>query len=205
MTDFERFVKLLEEEVPIKILYKDESFWMKTLHIFMRFFNPTFMTDFTTTIGYNIYFPSKTFIAENENVALRILAHEAVHLLDAKRYSRFLFAFLYLFPQNMGLGVLAFPLLGWWASIFLVFFLPIPASFRYYFETRGYLMNMITHPFPSPERYIHYFIGWDYYKMYPFKKAVHQKLLYWQQKLENGEDEVLVKVWKMYKEVKCEN
>ncbi|MDX2302141.1 MAG: hypothetical protein NW226_05040 [Microscillaceae bacterium] len=200
MTRFEKFVEMLREEVPVEIRFKDESSLMKYLNLFLGKLSPTFMTHFTTTIGYTVYFPSREYVLKKEDLALRILAHEAVHLLDAKKYSKILFSMAYLAPQIFVLGVFSFPWLGYWALLFLVCALPLPSPSRYYLETRGYVMNWITHPLEDAQAdlYLKYFIGWDYYKMYPFRKAVIQKLHFWKNKIQKKEDRILNKVLDMY-------
>lgn len=201
---FQKFVKLIEQDVPIKIKYKDENSFMKFLNTFMKYIAPTFMTTFTTTIGNTVYFPSRDYVIREENLALRILAHEAIHLLDAKRLTGVLFSLSYLFPQILALGFLSFPLLGLWSLLFLLFLLPIPSPTRFYLETRGYSMNVITHHNPSfiIDSYVKYFTSWEYYKMYPFEKKVKKKIEKWMQKMEKGEDKILTKVLLWYETVK---
>lgn len=202
MEKFNKLVHFIEEEVPVKIRFKDESSLMKGLNFFMRALGPDFMKTYTTTIGYTVYFPSKAYVQEKENLALRILAHETVHMLDSKKYSPFLFSVLYLMPQIFILGVFSFPWLGYWALLFLIFALPLPSDTRFYFETRGYVINWITHSNPkaAPDLYVKYFTGWVYYKMYPFKQAVIKKLQYWRNKIDQKEDKILSKVMEMYKQ-----
>ena len=133
-------------------------------------------------------------------MALRILAHETVHMLDAKKYSPLGFSILYLMPQIFTLGIFSFPYLGYWALFFLFFLLPIPSPTRFYFETRGYVINWVTqaNQNTSSDLYVKYFTGWVYYKMYPFKGAVKHKLQFWRDKIRQKEDKNLTKVMYMY-------
>lgn len=200
MEKFENLVKLIQTEVPLKIKYKDSSYFMKLMNLFVRWFNPSFMQVYTTTIGYTIYFPSKKYITQDERTAMRLLTHEAVHLLDAKKYSIPVFILAYLFPQILVLGVFTFPFIGWWALLFLLFLAPIPAPFRFYFESRGYSMDIATNPYgyETTNHYLYFFSSWDYYKMYPFEQKVKQKLEFWLDKIDKREDKILSKCLTMY-------
>lgn len=178
---------------------------MYFINFFVKWFCPNFMADYTTVIGNKIYFPSKQFIANDEQGSMRILAHEMVHLLDQKRLSKPVFVFAYLFPQILVLGVFAFPWLGFWSLLFLLFLFPIPAPFRFYFEARAYAISLMT---ALPRRrssilkhIVSQFTGWNYYKMYPFKKSSKRQLLKWYQKADTGKDKVLVKVLLIYEMV----
>lgn len=126
----------------LKIAYKDKSSFMKLLGKIM-FFNPGFMTTYTTTIGNTVYFPNED--ATTRQSAIILLMHELVHVADAER-SHILFSILYLFPQILCL--LAIPILflfGWkLAFIPLLFLLPIPSYFRMQDEKKGYTISLYT-------------------------------------------------------------
>ncbi|SFF07778.1 hypothetical protein [Thermoflexibacter ruber] len=170
MSDLEYFIGLLQKEVPVRIKYKDESWEMRLLYFFIKWFNPHFMTDFTTVIGYTVYFTNRKFIEQCPKQAMQILAHEAVHLLDTKRFSFPIFALAYLFPQVLIVFALLFPINAFYI-FFLFFALPLPAPFRAYFEARAYSLDIILGK-RSIESVIKYFISWDYYKMFPFKEKI---------------------------------
>jgi len=199
---FENLIELASEKLPLKIRFKDKSKVMKILNSLIGWFAKDFMTRFTTTWGYTIYFPSEAYIKENPQLATRILAHELVHLLDAQKHGKALFTFAYALPQILFLGIFSFPWLEAWAILFLVFLLPLPAPFRYYFESRGYAVSMMTHPqkTDNPIPYLSYFTGWIYYKMFPFPKKVTQKILEWRTKTEQNQAPILQKVMKWYEE-----
>lgn len=167
----------------LQIKYKDESFFMKILGKIM-FFNKSFMTDYVTTVGNTIYFPSKSFLARRPVSSLMILMHELVHVYDSKKFTSPLFSFLYLFPQILALLVLPLFFINWQiALLFLLFLLPIPAYFRTYFEKRGYLISLyVENKLSKKLKFsinldnakndsIKHFKNSDYYFMWPFKSV----------------------------------
>lgn len=174
MENFNRFVHLINKEIPLRIKYKNESWEMKYLSILIQWFNPTFMTDFTTVIGYTVYFTSREYVAQHPQQALQTLVHEAVHLLDTKRLGFPVFAFGYLFPQILALGVFFCPF-SYYFLLFLIFLLPFPAPFRAYFEARAYTADLLLHR-RGVAHVVSFFSNWDYYKMYPFERAVKRRL-----------------------------
>lgn len=125
------------------IKYKNESLFMKILG-YILFFNPKFMTEFTTTIGNTIYFPNRERVKAYKAVYEMVLCHEIVHMYDESKKTKFLFKFEYLLPQILSL--LAIPLLfifSWKAALIpLVFLTPLPAFFRKEYEKRGYVMSL---------------------------------------------------------------
>lgn len=126
-----------------KIGFKDQSTFMKIIGALL-FFNPGFMTQFITTIGDTIYYPSATYVNSHPVSSFVVLLHELVHVYDEKKYSKILFMLSYLLPQLLVL--LFLPLLflvGWkFALISLVFLAPFPAYFRMHFEKRAYIASL---------------------------------------------------------------
>lgn len=167
----------------LQIKYKDESLFMKILGKIM-FFNKSFMTDYVTTVGNTVYFPSKSFLAIRPVSSLMILMHELVHVYDSKKFTSPLFSFLYLFPQILALLALPLFFINWQiALLFLLFLLPIPAYFRTYFEKRGYLISLyVENKLSKKLKFsinldnakndsIKHFKNSDYYFMWPFKSV----------------------------------
>ncbi len=189
MSNFQYFVNRLQAEIPLKIRYKDESWEMMLLNVLLKWFNPTFMTSFTTVIGYTVYFTNREYVAKNPTEALQILMHEAVHLLDIKRLTFPVFAFGYLFPQVLVVFALLFPLSAYFL-LFLVFILPLPAPFRAYFEARAYTVDVILGRRTLQDIIVH-FGGWDYYKMFPFKVASEKLIRHWVEKPDATIEKVL--------------
>lgn len=130
--------------------YKDESWFMRLLG-WLLFFCPTFMTEYSTTIGRTVWFPSRPYVMRDPRAAFEVLAHELTHMdRYGKSAWRFLwFSIRYLFPQCLGflsLGMLSAIWVGWWGLLFGVFlfaFLPWPSPGRVREEVRGYAMSVV--------------------------------------------------------------
>lgn len=142
---FEDAVKLVQQKFPIKIGYKDQ-FWLMKLLGKLLFFNPEFMTSFTTTIGSTTYYPSQNYVKLHPTTAFSVLLHECIHVYDSKRITSFLFSLAYLFPQILVLLSIPLLLLGHFvpALCCLLFLSPIPAYFRMLFEKRAYIVSLYS-------------------------------------------------------------
>jgi hypothetical protein len=141
---FQDLVTAAQKYFPdLDIKYKDQSWLMKFLGKLL-FFNKSFMTSYTTTIGSDVYFPSASFVKVRPVSAAIVLLHELIHVHDAHKYSKLVFYFLYLFPQILSILCLPLFLLSWKIALPLVilFALPIPAYFRMQFEKRAYLTSL---------------------------------------------------------------
>lgn len=202
MTSFEHLNQEMLQLAPFRIRYKNESWEMQLLGAFSYPFCPNFLTHYTTVIGSTIYFPSREYLIQHADRASRVLAHEMVHILDAERISEPIFMSSYIFPQILALGIFSFPFLGWWALLFLLFLLPWPAPFRFYFESRAFAMDVLTAPPSERERIIDWavaqFSDWGYYKMFPFEKTAHWMINYWVKRAESGKDKALLKILLIY-------
>lgn len=166
----------------LQIKYKNQSWWMRWLGKLL-FFNPAFMTSYTTTFGHTIYYPDEKFLKTRSISSSVILLHELVHFYDRKRVSPFLFALSYLFPQILvpifGMLMLA---VTWkiMLPLMLICALPIPAVFRMYWERRAYLSSLYVmqllgnrlhfnpHLKIQEKQFIECFHGSSYYFMWPF-------------------------------------
>lgn len=96
----------IRELIPgFELRYKDQSKFMKALGCATRLFNPQFMTDFTTTWGSHVYFPSRASYEERPSESFVTLAHEFVHLYDENAQG-FKFRLSYAMPQALGAVVL---------------------------------------------------------------------------------------------------
>lgn len=144
---FQELVVSAQEYFPkLKIKFKDQSWFMKTLGKIM-FFNPGFMTTYTTTIGDTVYFPNINYIKLHSVSSSVVLLHELVHMYDQKKVSKPLFAISYLFPQILSPICLFLLFLITWKIVVplsLLFLLPIPAVFRMYWEKRAYISSLYT-------------------------------------------------------------
>ena len=187
-TDAEKFFILegiIKRRVPdFKIKYKDEDKLMLTLSKIL-FFNKRFFTDFTTTIGKTVYFPSREKVRKNTGNYFSTLCHEYVHVLDYVQ-NPFLFVIKYLFPQLLIiLALLAF--FAFINPLYLLFLIalafaaPIPAPGRTWAELRGYGMSLKVKQWKGKKNikaddYIEQFTSANYYFMCPFSNYVKKKL-----------------------------
>ncbi len=146
----ESFQKVIEQQIPgFRLKFKDESTSQKVLGLILRPFNPRYMTNFTTTLGKFVYFPSRAWYVENPSRAFSILAHELVHLVDYANHGLW-FSASYLLPQLLALPLLLLGGLGliwsWWGFVPLVLgllcLIPFPSQWRSNWEGRGYAMSM---------------------------------------------------------------
>lgn len=126
-----------------KIDYKDKSILMKIIGK-LSFFSPSFMIDYTTTIGETTYFPTLAFVDKKPITALVVLLHELVHVYDEKRLGKIIFGLSYLFPQILFIPALFLFVLSWKIAIPLlfIFLLPFPAYFRMIHEKRAYFASL---------------------------------------------------------------
>lgn len=162
----------------LQIKYKDQSTFMKILGGIL-FFNPTFMTTYTTTLGDTVYAPSEQFVTNNQQDFSSILVHECTHMYDNKRLN-FLFTLGYMFPQILSpFSLLLLFVLTWKIvlPIFLLLLLPLPAPWRTYFEQRAYFVGMYARkqifgsdPIIDGVYYSKFFKNGSYYWMWPFGK-----------------------------------
>ena len=142
---FENLVIESKKHFPdLKIKYKNQSWFMKLIG-FLFFFNKSFMTKYTTTIGSTVYFTDESNVKNRPVSSAITLLHELVHINDAHKVSKPLFGFLYLTPQILSLLLL--PLLfvlNWYIilPLMLLFLLPIPSFFRMYYEKKAYITSL---------------------------------------------------------------
>lgn len=97
------FEDTIREHIPeFEVAYKNESKTMKLLGFLTYPFNDAFLTRFTTTWGWTVYFPTVEQYVNNPEPRLRTLAHEFVHLYDTKDKG-FWFKLSYALPQAFAL------------------------------------------------------------------------------------------------------
>jgi|ERR1035437_4163522 hypothetical protein len=178
---FQDIVQNAKQHFPnLQIKYKDSSLLMKILGTIL-FFNKSFMTDYTTTIGSTVYFPTESFVNTRPISSSMVLLHELTHLWDSKKISNILFTILYLSPQSLILLALPLLLVSWKiALLFLIFAAPIPSYFRMYFERRAYFaslyvmsklgkkLNFDPELNKNKDYFVEQFKGPFYYFMFPF-------------------------------------
>jgi hypothetical protein len=181
--DFNTILTNIQKIYPdVNVQFKNQSTFMQILGKIL-FFNSSFMTDFVTTIGTTIYYPSQDWIDADPDTSSILLLHELVHIYDQKQENRIVFTILYALPQL--LFVLFIPLLfivRWeFALIPLLLLAPIPAYFRMYYERRAYIISMYATQKLGDEQslvssYVDYFTGSEYYYMWPFASGITNEL-----------------------------
>lgn len=186
----ERFVETVAKKYSPNFAIKNKSTptgLYKIVAEVIRVFNKDIDSRYITTLLGECWVPSNFFMRPTEN-SLAVLAHEVLHEYDRKRMGSVPFVFLYLFPQILSvLSLLSFLAIGfgpWWllSLLFLLFLLPIPSPGRMWLELRGYrvdlMINKHVHNYSNEaldeqaEKFATYFIGGDYYWMWPFKKHI---------------------------------
>lgn len=181
MSAYENVVKLGQEKYGLQIGFKDESRLMKVLG-WLLFFNPKFMTTYTTTIGDTVYFPSKSWLINKQETAAVVLAHELVHIADSREAGSVIFSYCYLTPQVFSLlSLIALCGNVWWL-LCLLFLAPLPAPMRTYFELRGYALTdaaryKLTGNFADINFITSQFTTGAYFFMWPFKKDIENRVL----------------------------
>lgn len=173
----------------IEIKFKNESAFMKLLGKLL-FFNKSFMTKYTTTIGNTIYFPNKEYVDNTDSdESITILSHEFVHIRDNERFG-ILFNLAYLSPQIFSLLALLIVPFSLYGLLFLLLLLPIPSYGRMVIERRAYATNLysmyrlLNHKKYSPDdisikqivlsNFLNkQFVSFSYYLMWPFGVKKH--------------------------------
>jgi hypothetical protein len=151
---FDSYVLALQKEFPkFKLVQKENSKLMKFLNFFIKLWNPAFMEQFTTVLGYSVYMPISV---RDTLVGYEVLRHEAVHMRQFKKWWLL---------QTISYGIL-----------------PIGPSFRAYWEYQGYLENIKVRSelgWPMGDAYIDWlvsqFTGRAYLWMWPFKASLTKK------------------------------
>ena len=160
---FEELEQGVRSEFPAyKRVKKADSWMMRCIDVFLKIITfgemKAFLQTFVTTVGTTVYTPEAWDVWAPEN-RMMILRHERVHMRQAKKYTRPLFTFLYLF----------FPLPG-----FLSYF-------RMKFEREAYEESLraaaeyfgieaIDNP-QTMDRYVRHFTTSEYFWMWPFRRS----------------------------------
>jgi len=180
MSAYEKVSKLGKEEFGLQVKFKEDSLFMKVLGLIL-FFNPKFMTNYTTTIGKTVYFPTKQWLQNNEDSAAHVLAHELVHIGDSIQATPFVFSYGYLFPQSFALmSLFALFSTNWWL-LCILFLAPLPSPARTHWELRGYAMTDATYfkslgMFSDMDWLAGQFTSASYYFMWPFDSDIRDKI-----------------------------
>jgi len=197
---FEAAVERVTVHIPkFEVRYKNESWSSKVIAVLVWLFNRNYMRTYTTTRYPRVYFPTREFVTNDPKRAVKILAHEFVHLWDRKTKGVW-FTISYALPQlflflAILIAIVTSFFLPWWVTVAcsvlcVLCVLPLPAYWRMEWELRGYTMNLAVNFWrygsinPSTVEWIaKQFTGWGYYKMWPFKADMLRRL-------ENATDEI---------------
>jgi hypothetical protein len=180
MSALEKVTKLGKEKYRLEVKFKDESLFMKILGKIL-FFNPRFMTNYTTTIGNTVYFANRKWLAENEDSAAHVLAHELIHIKDSEEVGFLLFSYTYLFPQVLALLSLFAIFSSLWWLLCLLFLAPVPSPIRTYWELRGYAITdatcyRSTGRFTDIDWMAGQFTSGSYFFMWPFADDIRSRI-----------------------------
>lgn len=163
MSAYAQLVSEMEKEFPkFQLVEKKSSSLMSVLNIGLKILTlgkmQTFMTLFTTTIGYKVYTPTGWHNLDR----IGILKHERIHMRQMRRYGSFWYFFSYLFL---------------WMPIGL-------AYFRKKYEQEAYEESMrhlaVTHGVGSIEdvnyrnQIINYFTSFEYAWTWPFRESIEK-------------------------------
>lgn len=190
----------VQEEPTFRIRFKSETWWWKVLYytaIWM--FNRRFMTHYATTVGTTVYLPNREYMESGGNKLVGLLAHELVHMKDRREMGRVTYYFKYGSPQIFALlSVLS--IFAIWSLPMLVFLsfllcvLPLPSPGRKELELNGFTMSLAVqywkdgsvHPAYISE-YAKYFLGSEYFFMWPFRSSIESALRARLKQIESGE------------------
>jgi hypothetical protein len=180
MSRMEKILELGRKKYGLDIKFKDKSLLMRALGKAL-FFNPNFMTNYTTVIGKTVYFPSQKNMESRGELAAVTIAHELVHIADAKEAGMALFTYNYLFPQVIALFSLFVIFSSQLWLLALLFLLPLPAPLRTYYELRGYAVTdavyyKLTGKFTDIDWLVKQFTSPSYFFMCPFEGYVRTKI-----------------------------
>jgi hypothetical protein len=170
----------------------------------------SYLENYSTTLGYTISIATGQGTTSFKN--WQTLCHEIVHALDAKRWTRFVFGWFYLWPLSQGALLLLTcwlpifwaggrALAAWifvWALVAGVHFIPqLPDPWRKHWELRGYTVSMhlrfltegkITANYI--EQLVDNFHSMAYYIMAPNRGAISNALYKRADLIEKGESPV---------------
>lgn len=171
-----------------KIDFKSESKLMKTIGKVL-FFNKSFMTNFTTTLGRTIYFPDRSYLKNRPVTSKATLVHELVHVKDYEKYGPVKFILMYGSPQILSLFTIPlFFFAPWYIALICFCFclFPLPAYFRMKLEEKAYTFSVYSlYKLTQTgnkidvaiyiDSCIEIFKSSDYYFMWPFYNSNHLK------------------------------
>ena len=186
---------LIAAQIPgFEIRYKTDYKLQKLIGFIFKWILPInrkYMTSYTTTLYPHVYFPNRERVEANPWHYFKVLAHEFVHLYDAKREGSFRFSFKYLAHHSVTVTVLAALTVAgavmhvspWWYFFWAASLLPLPAPWRTGYEMRGYAMGLLVDLWrygeirqETRDWIADKFTGPDYGWMWPFKANIMRRI-----------------------------
>lgn len=156
------FRELNAEFPQFRFLYKDESWLMRAIDVFLKVVTlgmmRAFMTTFITTIGFRVYVPRKQWLSMAPSSQAIVMRHERVHMRQRTKYGMALFSLLYVL-------------------------LPLPGGLAYFrakFEKEAYeetVRAALDYGWDPEDpafraNIVSVFVGPQYFWMYPFRKSI---------------------------------
>ena len=178
MTVLELENEIRAEFPKFRIVQKRDSALMRAINIFLTIISfgqiKQFMTSFTTTVGTTVYV-TDSWATSSEESKKMLLRHERVHMRQAKRLTRPLFSFLYLFVFLPG-G------LAWFRAKFEreAYEETFRAAFEYFGREHVFSREFRDHVAKN-------FTGPAYLWMWPFPKTIDKWMLDAAEKAAAGE------------------
>lgn len=178
---------------------KSQYQFHRVINFILNLFYPkdrkdAYLTSFWTTIGFQIVSPKGMTSCDNWGT----LAHELMHTIQAKRWTRAFFGFFYLWPISLGITLLflcwlpifwasGFYLSIWivgWLCISSLFFIPqLPDYWRSRWELEAYMVSMCCKVIRGDRLNDSYlsqlaynFYSMNYFIMFPNQQKVRSKI-----------------------------
>lgn len=167
----------IRRDMPSFSLIVKEKHWL--FKLLLRI-NPDFQRQVTVTIYPWVFMPKE--IHDDPRLAWKVLAHEYVHLSQARK-NVIPFFVRYAFPQILSVFAVGASFSSLYFLLALLFLLPIPAYYRMQYEIQGYIMSMAVNYWRYG--FVHndqkdfikrVFSSSTYYYMWPFKRWIDRKI-----------------------------
>ncbi len=176
-----------------KIVWKDDSLFMKVIFYvsFMFLWNKTFMTRYITVIGSTIYWPREVWSWGSDENRLVTVIHEGAHMYDNKKNPLWQLGYLFPHVAFLFLAVILAFVSPWFLFLVLGAALPLPAPWRFLYETRAYRLNLMFYRRvwdmkvddagyqENYQRIVETMTGPEYFFTMPFRGLVEGELSKW--------------------------
>ncbi len=211
MTDKDFFEAVLQEAKNLDLISQKVKFGKKSDFWYHCWFNrilnivyppdkkDTYLNNYWTTVGYTIAAPDDRVDDQGRCGNWTTLIHELEHTRQARKWTRVIFGYFYLWPLSQGLLCMllcwlpALFLSGWvmWLSMVSLLFVgglhfisQLPDPWRTHWEYKAYEISMFFHyrlqgviDSAYLDRLVGNFTSMAYFIMEPRKKKIRKKLL----------------------------